>query len=66
MGLLKVPNFAKSNGTMCMAAGGLMTITIIMAIVGIPFLIFGWWMRRRAVSNIKTVEAVYAEYIAGL
>ena len=49
-----------------MVCGGVLTITIIGAILGIPLLILGWFMRSRGVSNIATVEAAYAEYIAGL
>jgi hypothetical protein len=56
----------KTYGTILMVCGGVLTITIIGAILGIPLLILGWFMRSRGVSNIATVEAAYAEYIAGL
>jgi hypothetical protein len=46
-----------------MVMGGLLTITILGAFIGIPLLILGWWMRRRGVRNLETVEAGYAEFL---
>jgi hypothetical protein len=46
-----------------MVMGGLLTVTILGAFLGIPMLILGWWMRRRGVRNLETVEAGYAEFL---
>jgi hypothetical protein len=43
--------------------GIVMTITIIGAIVGIPVMIFGFWVRGRLKSNIKVAEEAYTEYV---
>jgi hypothetical protein len=37
-----------------------------MAIIGIPLLIFGWWVRRRASRNIETIETTFAEYLTSI
>lgn len=59
--LLTVAKLPKWVGTVFMVAGGLATVTIVMAVIGVPMLIFGWWIRRRGVSSIEAVESAYAE-----
>ncbi len=59
--LLFVSQVPKWLGTLFMITGGIATITIIMAIFGIPMFFFGWWIRRRGVRSIAAVEAAYAE-----
>jgi hypothetical protein len=53
----------KLIGMWAYITGGLMTAMILMAFLGIPLLIFGWWVRKRGRQNIETVETTYAEYI---
>jgi hypothetical protein len=43
-----------------------MTITIIGAFVGIPMMIFGFWVRGRLKGNIKVAEETYAEFVNAL
>ncbi|MGH9392001.1 MAG: hypothetical protein ACRD1Z_20555, partial [Vicinamibacteria bacterium] len=57
--LLGVSKFIKVWGTVLMICGGLVSRTIILAIFGIPMAVAGWWMRHRAVTNMKNVEAGY-------
>ncbi|CAN5253233.1 hypothetical protein BH10PSE17_BH10PSE17_16840 [soil metagenome] len=52
----------KMIGLVPIIAGTCMTLTIIGAIVGIPALILGFWVRSRGNKNIKLIEATYAEY----
>lgn len=66
MALLKRAEFGKLQGTILMVGGGFFTITLIGIALGIPMLIFGWWLKRRAISNVDVVESAYAEHIAGL
>src|SRR5262245_16715114 len=54
----------KLLGWICIVCGGFFTITVILAIAGIPFMIFGWWLLRFSKSNIQTVEEAYSEYLA--
>lgn len=61
--ILSAAKFPKMAGVYLMVLGGLMTILILTAFIGIPLLILGWWMRRRGVSNVQVVEAAYAEYV---
>ncbi|MGE3166131.1 MAG: hypothetical protein AB7O52_14585 [Planctomycetota bacterium] len=56
--------FPKYVGVYLMVLGGLLTATVLGAFLGIPLLIFGWWVRRRGVRNIATVEAGYGEFMA--
>ena len=50
-------------GMICVVFGAIFTITIILAWFGIPFLIFGWWLRRFGRRKIETVEAAYTEFV---
>jgi hypothetical protein len=61
--ILSAAKFPKNAGVYLMVLGGLMTIMILTAFIGIPLLILGWWMRRRGVANVQVVEATYAEYV---
>ena len=54
----------KLLGYICLAAGAFFTVTVVLAIVGIPSMIFGWWVQRFGKRNIQTVEAAYAEFLA--
>ena len=54
----------KFVGYALIAFGAVFTVTVILAIVGIPLMILGvwlWWFTRR---NISVVEAAYSEYLA--
>jgi len=56
----------KFIGLWAYVTGGLLTITILGAFLGIPLLGFGWWTRRRGRTNIETVESTFASYVASL
>jgi hypothetical protein len=60
--LVSVAKFPKYVGVYLIVLGALMTVLIITAIIGIPLIGLGWWMRRRGVQNLEVVEAAYAEY----
>lgn len=59
--LLIASQFPKWGGTILMIGGVIATITVVMAIFGIPMFFFGWWIRRRGVRSIAAVEATYTE-----
>ena len=61
--LISLAKFPKLAGVYVMVLGGLLTITILGAFLGIPMLIIGWWMRRRGVRNLQTVEDGYSEFL---
>jgi hypothetical protein len=46
------------------AGGALLTLTVILAIAGIPFALFGLWLWRFSSKNIEAVETGYTEYLA--
>jgi hypothetical protein len=46
--------------------GVLISLTIIGAIIGIPLVILGIFLRRKCSRNIATVESAYEEYLASL
>jgi hypothetical protein len=62
-GLLQPMKFLKFMGIWAYVTGGLATLMILTAIIGIPLLFFGWWVRRRANRNIETIETAFAEYL---
>ncbi len=53
----------KFIGLWAYVTGGLMTILILTAIIGIPLILFGWWTRRRGRTNIATIESAFGEYL---
>jgi hypothetical protein len=64
--LIKPMKFLKFMGIWAYVTGALATALILMAIIGIPLLIFGWWVRRRANRNIETIEAAFTEYVQSI
>ena len=56
----------KLLGVFCIGFGALLTLTVILSWIGIPFAIFGWWLRRFGRRNIETVEAAYTDFVAGV
>jgi hypothetical protein len=61
--LISLAKFPKLAGIYIMVLGALLTITILGAFIGLPMLGIGWWMRRRGVRNLETVEAGYTEFL---
>lgn len=62
MKIVAAAKFPKLVGVYLMVVGGLCTVLILLAPIGIPMLGFGWWMRRRGVRNLEAVEEAWAEY----
>ena len=60
--LIAQPNQLKLMGVICMVVGAAMTITVFLAIAGIPFMIFGWWTRQFGIKNIAAIEAGFEQY----
>lgn len=50
-------------GTILMWSGGIATITVILAPLGVPVLLLGWWLRQRGAANVANVEAGFAEFV---
>src|SRR5262245_22847572 len=61
--LLSLAKFPKLVGMYLMFVGGLCTIMILLAPIGIPLLFFGWWMRGRGVKNLAVVESGWAQFM---
>ena len=55
--------FPQHVGLYLMIMGGLCTILILLAFIGIPLLGLGWWVRSRGINNVKVVEAGYKEFL---
>lgn len=49
-----------------LVTGTLATMLIIMAFIGIPVFIFGWWALRRSKQNVRVIEATFTEYLASV
>jgi len=62
--LLTQPKQLKLLGMICLLIGAFFTVTFILAIAGIPAMLFGWWLRRFGANNIGAIEEGYADYIA--
>ena len=63
--LLIAAKFPKHVGLYLMIVGGLCTVLILLAPIGIPLIGIGWWMRRRGSRNLEIVEAGYSEFVDG-
>lgn len=61
--LVSLAKFPKLVGVYLMVMGGLCTVLILLAPIGIPLLILGWWVRRRGVRNLATVEVGWTEFM---
>jgi hypothetical protein len=46
--------------------GGLISLTIVGAVIGIPLIVLGFFLRRKCKRNMGTVEGAYDEYLATL
>ena len=62
--LLSAPKQLKLLGIICMACGAFFTLTVILAIAGIPFMIVGGWCMRFGRKNIEAIEDGYTAYLA--
>jgi hypothetical protein len=60
--LLAQPKQLKLLGIILIAVGVFFTVTVVLAIAGIPSIIFGWWTWRFGNQNIAAVEAGFARY----
>jgi hypothetical protein len=60
--LLVAAKFPKHVGLYLMVMGVLCTALILLAPIGIPLIVLGWWMRRRGKRNVELVEAGFAEF----
>lgn len=52
----------KLLGILPFIVGGAMSLTIVGALIGIPVILFGWYVRRTIKQNIQVVDSAYAEY----
>src|SRR5258708_4770405 len=62
--LLSPPKQLKLLGILLMVGGAFFTVTVVLAIAGIPLAIFGWWCWSFGKKNIAAIETGYAEYVA--
>ena len=60
--MLAPPKQLKLLAIILVVVGTFMTITVILAIAGIPSILFGWWTWRFGARNIEAIEAGFAEY----
>lgn len=56
----------KFFGIWGLVTGVLATLLIVLAFIGIPLLIFGWWALRRSKRNVRLIESTFAEYVASV
>lgn len=54
------------QGLGLLITGALSCLTIVLAIIGVPVAVFGWWLWKKGQRNVATVEAAYANYLASM
>jgi hypothetical protein len=64
--MLAGPKQLKMVGLICMVGGGVLTITVFAAFLGIPVVILGLWLWSFNKKKIATIEAAYGDYLATL
>jgi len=64
--LLTPAKHLKLLAIILVVVGAFFTVTVVLAIAGIPSILFGWWTWRFGLKNIATIEAGYAEYVGSL
>jgi hypothetical protein len=64
--LLAPPKQLKLLAVILIGVGAFMTVTVVLAIAGIPSILFGIWTWRFGAKNIAAIEAGFAEYTATL
>jgi hypothetical protein len=50
----------------CAGVGVFFTITVILAFIGIPSVLFGWWCWHFGSKNVAAVETGYSEYVGAI
>jgi hypothetical protein len=53
----------RAAGVALLVLGGVLSVTVPGPLVGIPVGGVGWWLRRRGVQNVATIEAAYREVV---
>jgi hypothetical protein len=64
--LLSQPKQLKLLGVLCIVIGAFFTVTVVLAIAGIPFMIFGVWLWRFGSKNVEAVDGAFAEYASSV
>jgi len=62
--MLAPQNNLKILSYILIGGGALLSITVILAIAGIPLALFGVWMYRFSSKNIAAIEEGFSEYVA--
>jgi hypothetical protein len=52
----------RGTGLLLLIVGAVSSLTVVLAIIGIPVALFGAWVWRRGVSNLAIVETAYAQF----
>ena len=64
--LLAQPKQLKTLAVILIGVGAFFTVTVVLAIAGVPSILFGVWVWRFGSKNVAAVEQGYAEYTASL
>lgn len=51
-------------GIASIVVGGLISLTIVGAVVGVPAILFGRSIRKQIRANVENAESIYAEFVA--
>jgi hypothetical protein len=64
--LLQDTRSRRMYATPAIILGLLMSLTVILAPLGIPLALLGWWNRTKSKRNIETAEAVFTDYVTSV
>ena len=55
----------RGTGLLLLVVGALSSLTLVLAVIGIPVALFGAWVWRKGLANLAIVETTYATYVGG-
>ena len=64
--LLNTTKKTKMYAILSIVVGIGSSLTLILAIFGIPLALFGWWALRRSAQNRQTVEEAWTDYLSAV
>ena len=63
LALLAGSDRVRLAGTGLLVLGLAATATVTLAVIGVPAVLAGWWIRHRASRRVTVVEAGFAEFV---
>jgi hypothetical protein len=64
--MLQLSRGLRTYGLVAMITGGAVSLTLILAVIGIPCGLFGWWLWHKGKKNIRIADEAFSEYLESI